>query len=352
MKNKYLMRTILSLFSLTFTTITIAQSNVVVIPLFDDDIHPLENIISVATKNGDFDNPATAMASITDASESNPYLVVIAPGVYELAAGQQLIMQEYVDVTGSGQNSTIINGTVSASSAIGSALVIGANNATIRDLTVENVDGVDLLSTGLFNDGTSPTVVDTKIVLSGANIQIGIYCISSSSPAIIDSTISILSASDTQYGFFNNQSSPTLKGSTITVSGGSDDQYGFANFAASITTVQNSSIAISSGSANQYGISNTDQSRSTMTGSTVSVSAGGGLEQYGVYNLNNGAVTIVQGSKITAPIYSVYDVVGSGAYESYISGSILNGPVEGDPKCSFTFTPGGVELADDCDDPT
>jgi len=114
-----------------FTPMTVlAQSRVVVIPLFGDDPKPLKNIVTVAKANGDFKNPVSAVNSVTDASASNPYLVVIGPGVYTLT--QTLVMKEYVEIVGSGENVTRLEGAISTNSLDASSAVIsGANNAAL-----------------------------------------------------------------------------------------------------------------------------------------------------------------------------------------------------------------------------
>ncbi len=58
---------------------TFAANKVVVIPLMGDN-PPLKNIVTVARANGKFTDPVAAVNSITDASASNPYLVVIGSG--------------------------------------------------------------------------------------------------------------------------------------------------------------------------------------------------------------------------------------------------------------------------------
>lgn len=85
----------------------LAQTKVVVIPMSGDDLKPLQNVISVAKKNGDFTDPLAALNSITNASANNPYLVVVAPGVYDLG-NATLTLKPFVSLQGSGKDITII----------------------------------------------------------------------------------------------------------------------------------------------------------------------------------------------------------------------------------------------------
>ena len=124
-----IVRSFLVFLSLLLPLAAYAHNRVVVVPLSGDDIEPLSNIVTVAKRNGDFSNPLAAMASITDASASNPYLIVIAPGVYNL--GGQLVMKEFVNIAGSGKEVTTLTGNVSTTSVETAALVVAANNVSI-----------------------------------------------------------------------------------------------------------------------------------------------------------------------------------------------------------------------------
>lgn len=90
------------------------------------------NLIVVAKSGGDFTDPVAAINSITDASASNPYVIKIFPGIYDLN-GQQMSMKSYIDIEGSGENTTRIKGNIN-----NAALVVGADNAEIRLLTIES----------------------------------------------------------------------------------------------------------------------------------------------------------------------------------------------------------------------
>ena len=62
------------------------------------------NVIVVAKSGGDFTDPIAAVNSITDASDDNPYLVKIMPGVYDLSG--TISIRNNIDVVGSGENVT------------------------------------------------------------------------------------------------------------------------------------------------------------------------------------------------------------------------------------------------------
>jgi len=180
-QEKVLRSGLMCLLLLAYSIVGLAQTKVVVVPLSGDDLKPLQNIITVAKSNGDFDDPVAALNSITDASAANPYLVVIAPGVYDIGSSG-LVMQEYVDVAGSGQDSTFIKGSKSNSSLNGNAaLVTGSDNAGLRDLTIENMSSTSVYAVGIYNSAASPKLSNLTIKLAdNTQRQYGVSNISSS----------------------------------------------------------------------------------------------------------------------------------------------------------------------------
>ncbi len=92
-----------------------------------------------------------AMAGITDAAGTKPYMVTVGPGVYNLGS-QSLTMKAHVDLRGSGTNMTRIQST----SAEGT--IIGAANSTLRVMMVENSGGL-----GVYFNAVTQSVADTGI---------------------------------------------------------------------------------------------------------------------------------------------------------------------------------------------
>ena len=110
------------------------------------------------------------------------------PGVYNIGSGT-LQMVSYVDIEGSGEKVTRITGNRAESSLdpyfspFSSALVIGADNAEIRFLTMENTNTTINTSTiTMMNLGTSPKMTNVTAIASGGNntYAYGIYNKSSS----------------------------------------------------------------------------------------------------------------------------------------------------------------------------
>jgi hypothetical protein len=86
------------------------------------------NLVVVAKSGGDFPSIQAAIDSIGDEAANKPYLVWVAPGVYE----EQVTMAPYVHLQGAGQGATIITKSDS------SVTLYLAAYTSLRDLTVIN----------------------------------------------------------------------------------------------------------------------------------------------------------------------------------------------------------------------
>ncbi len=384
--------------ALAISCVADAHNKMVVIPMSGDDLQPLKNIVTVAKANGDFDSPTAALNSINDASAANPYLVVIAPGVYTLS--QQLVMKEYVEIAGSGQNATQLEGSIGGATSAAAALIVGANHSSLRDISLTNMGAVGR-GVGIYNDAASPVLSHLAITVSGATgSQYGIANYASSAPAIRHSEISVKSGSSIQRGIYNHSSHPTISDVVIsTTDGSSSAQYGIYNTSNSAPSLINLSLLVSGSGLSQYGVynyssevdisnarivmsggsyqygvrnynshldiifsdistvgSSADQTgifnlgSSTSTVSNVKINAsGGGGNQIGIYNASDASASVIRNSSISAPTNSIAASTGSAATETYISDSILDGgPVSGDPRCSFTRMADGTRLDSLC----
>lgn len=163
----------------------------------------LMNVIRVSAEGGDFTDPVAAVNSINDAAAAKPYLVLIEPGVYTLT--QTLIMKPFVTIAGSGRDSTTLTGAIStASYDATSAIVSGADNATLLDLTIENTGGGGV-SIAVYNNGTSPVIQNVAVTAAGGRFSYGVYNEYPSSPTMTDVTAKA-SGGSYNYGVFNSSS--------------------------------------------------------------------------------------------------------------------------------------------------
>lgn len=121
-----------------------------------------ENVITVASGGGDFTSVAAALASITDASATNRYLVRVMPGVY--TETDLVEVKGYVHVQGSGPNVTVVTSARSAATpGNGSATVELLDNGRISNLTARNT-GTGTFGIALYSAETSRAAVVDGVV--------------------------------------------------------------------------------------------------------------------------------------------------------------------------------------------
>jgi hypothetical protein len=239
----------------------------------------------------------TVLAGITDADSTKPYMLKIEPGIYDVQT-TPIQMKQFVDIEGSGENVTILTGSISDGYAPASGVVKGADNAEIRllkirnksagsniaafynnnsspeitNVTLEAADGY--LSYGLYNVTSSPTLSKVSISVTGKDNSFGIYNLRVSSPKMHDVFISASGASSSNTGVGNDNSSPEMANFTITVSGTSySDNTAISNWVSS-PRITNLFATVSGGSA-ASGMVNRNSSTTTI-GAAFNVSGASG----------------------------------------------------------------------------
>ena len=190
------------------------------------------NLIIVAKTGGNFSTITTALNSISGASDTNRYLIYVAPGVYN----EQVTMKQYVDIQGSGELTTKITFAGSATDTLGT--VIGANDAELRFLTVESTGG-DVYAISIYNNNASPRLTHITVSAKNSSDVYGVYN-DYSSPIMTDVTASADGYEHT-YGIYNLYSSPTMTNVSASAKDGDLATYGMNNISSSVT-INNSII--------------------------------------------------------------------------------------------------------------
>jgi hypothetical protein len=117
-------------------------------------------IINVAIKGGEFNSVKDAIDSITDNSSTVRYMVKVGPGIFTEDA---IAMKEYVEVIGSGINTT----TITASAAT-QTIITGVRNSSIRYIHLTGASGSGGIGVSMSDAGSAAD----NPVFAAANVKI------------------------------------------------------------------------------------------------------------------------------------------------------------------------------------
>ncbi|MBU0495631.1 MAG: hypothetical protein KKA73_18510 [Chloroflexi bacterium] len=270
--------------------------------LYAQRVKGYQNVVVVAKSGGNYTSVRDALASIMTASDTNRYLVWVAPGTYT----ELVMMKPYVDIEGAGELLTKI--TYTGSSGYDTGTVVGASNAELRFLTVWNTGGA-ACAIAIYNNNASPDLTHvTTSASGGSSYNLGVYNCNSSYPRMTHVTASALGGTNCR-GVQNDGSSPEMTNVTATGMGGTTN-YGVYNGYSSSPTM-NHVTATGMGGATNYGVYNYYSSSPTIQNCTIGAGAGG--YNFGVYSFSSSPT--IQNSAISAsggPLpYGVYNEASS-----------------------------------------
>lgn len=166
-----------------------------------------------------------ALTGITNASSTKHYVVKVEPGIYDVG-NSQVVMKQYVDIEGSGQLATILQGQGSNDTAL--TVVTLASNSELRNLAVTNTAGTGQTIAGaIYGSGTVNNFV-TNVTMSasgGSSTNFGIR-LNSANPTISDVTISATGGSLTEGIVVRSTATPLIRRARITVTNTTGSGYG------------------------------------------------------------------------------------------------------------------------------
>jgi len=272
---------------------------------------------------------------ITDAGETNSYLIIVEPGVYNIGSNS-LNMKSYVDLQGSGENVTKITGNISSEN---SGVLRGADHSEIRFITIENSGG-SASAIAVYNANASPKMFHmTAVALGVGDASVGIYNNLSSSPEMVDVTASASGAAYNSGVYNYDSSNSQMTHVTATASGGT---YSYGIYSWSSSPKMSDITASASGGGTNYGIVNSFAT-STIEMMNIKATASGGSTNSAVYNASSSCK--IDHSVLTGdPALFNGNVSGETVY---VGTTRLNGGTGGigSKKCaavynaSFTFYP-------------
>lgn len=133
---------------------------------------PFYNYIVVAKFGGDYDTIGAALDSIVDASSTNPYVIILMPGVYD----EQVTMKEYVALVGLDRDVCIIE------SADYGTLLTMADHSSLNEIQVRS-----LAASGeaVYINQVSDVLIDSCIIEAEGNSNSSIYAVNAHSSGTI-----------------------------------------------------------------------------------------------------------------------------------------------------------------------
>ncbi len=285
-----------------------AKDKVVVIPLSVSK--SMNNIVTVAKSGGDFKDLQKAIDSITDAAWDNPYLIVIAPGQYDVE--QTITMKDHVSITGSGKDVTTLAGNIASDSLDTAAIIQGASYVELSNITVAN-------------GGTQ----------SSSPYTIGIFCDAGTmSVKNVDVTVGWGAVSNFFYAVFNQENS-TLHLDDVDATVWGDHSRGVLNNGESTVYLNNVQITVEG--EGSMAVRNQGASTAYLT-NVKAIADTEGSQSTGLYNTDD-SISYVNGSELSG----VYSGVRIGSERTRIRNTIISGHVEdtapSTAQCRVTYKP-------------
>ena len=235
-----------------------------------------------------------ALNSIMDATASKPYLIKIGPGVYNVGS-QNVRMQEYIDIEGSGEVITKITGNPDSG-----GVVCGADNSELRSLTVEHTGGTTN-AWAIWNYNVSPKIANVVAIATGGLTY--------------------------NYGVsnFGALAAPQMINVTSVATDGLEYNFGVSNHTYASPYMQNVT-AQASGGQFSHGIRNYNSASATLINVTAKGS-GGLVTNVGMSNHGDEGTITAKNSIFAGTTYSLQN---DPQFNLYIASSELNGPVNTD----------------------
>ncbi|MCL7452439.1 MAG: pectinesterase family protein [Anaerolineae bacterium] len=310
-----------------------------------------QNVVVVAKSGGDYASVQAAIDSIAGATASNPYLVWVAPGVYE----EQVTMKPYVHLQGAGQQATVLDSTASSSSPIMGTLKL-ASDASLRDLTLSNH------GTGTYNIALLVTAGTTRALVADVTVQVqgggvnnyGLRLAGSGTGVTLQQVTVLAEGGTYNAGLVNlGGAAARLEGGSFTARGGTwaraivsyqdgttldsvgvtalgeggSENTGLYNDLGAIATLQGGSFTGSGGTLSQ-GIANIE-SDTILDAQGVTARGELGFDKFGLYNASSAYAFVTQ-SKLWGESLSIY---ADGGSVSVSHSRLLGGPVSAGVTC-------------------
>jgi hypothetical protein len=301
-----------------------------------------------------------ALNGISGNSSTDPYLLKIEPGVYDIG-NNGLTMKSYVDIEGSGENATFITATRGNSGGVTStaAAVIGAANSELRNLTVTNTSAANY-GAGFYSIGVGTRRISNVTINSTGALtsSIGVYVTTST-------TLNAYRATVTATGVGGTTSAIGLLGSTGTTigilnstitgkgAGGTGVNYGVESVHSTCVMTIDSSTIIGTGTSNGNIGVYVSTGTVTVTNSTVRVDTAGTVQAVAT-SASASSILNVSHSLLMAGVSTNSSQVsinkGSGSMLR-VATSMVDSASNGAPTCVYNYDSTFAALGTSCPGP-
>ena len=297
------------------------------LPLPPENGATYDNVVVVAKDGGHYNTIQAALDSITDAADSNRYLVWVAPGRYY----ERVTMKPHVDIEGAGEWNTVITYPGNAMMQF-AGTVIGANDAALRSLTVISTGGGNY-AVAILNNAASPEIRHVTAYADRAYLKnVGVLNQNLARPVMTHVTATAAGMDNTENaGIENNHAFPTLIQVTASASGGYISSAVF-NVAGAHTNLWGVTASASTAQLT-FGVYNSDAD-AEIRDTTIAVALG--VQQCGILNEWDGAgdvyVVTIENSQIQVADNTQPTIRSDDNFVVYVAGSRLHGgPVDTSP---------------------
>jgi hypothetical protein len=275
----------------------------------------------------------SALDSITDNSSSNPYLIKIEPGVYDVGS-DRVEMKSYVDIEGSGRNVTIIKGSGVA------GVVVGADSSDLRSLCIlaERAAGSGNLW-GIYINEDDMRITDVSIEVKGGTDSRGIHINYLSTPVIQNVKIYAEKASNTVTGISVVNSFPHIRYVDIDAHQAGSKSYGISSTGDSWVKLMSVNV-----DSDTYGLENRTASVIYMTDCYIESNS------YGVLNSGDpyaGGKVEIDRSTVIGTLSSVRN--DNALVSFFVGGSKIVGPAGNNVTCINVYNGNYSAVDETCD---
>jgi len=288
-----------------------------------------------------------ALNAITGPSSTDPYLLKIEPGVYNIGSGQ-LIMKSYVDIEGSGENATFIT----AARVSSTGPVLGAPNTELRNLTLTNstpgtVHTYDANGTGNYRlrDVTINATTTNNATARGpfadggsALFLVNVTAIATAGTGA-SSPVAVTATNASTVNIFH--STITVKG----VAGSTGTNIGVSAACSTCAITMDSSTVIATGEGSTNTAVSASSGPMTITNSTIRAETATTRKAILAGTSPSAVVNVAHSTLIATGGTAVEE---SGSATLRVASSLVDGAVTGTPTCLGTYNATFVALNATC----